>query len=279
MARARVFFPRGVAVLGVTIALLMAGLTAQSKPNRRPGETFYYFVFSNPVAGQEVKFNEWYSQQHQLDVVSIPGFVSTQRFQFNDVPLYRDADVKLPKYLVVYQIVTDDLDAVFGEVSRRLRTKETVIDPSFDGSTSVSYVYRALGPWIKGVGGEGVGAKPGPKTLYYHLVFTPFVERKEEEFNRIYTEHHAPELAAIPGFTGAQRLVMARPDTARLKGTKYAALFTVETSDFAATKRGTAVRGTANPGQDFANTRGYTYRAITPEVSGDAVRASRATKK
>jgi hypothetical protein len=137
-------------------------------------------------------------------------------------------------------------------------------------------VYRAFRPFVKGVGGEAPGAKPGKKELYYHIVFTPFVEGKEDQFNDIYDRHHAPELASIPGFTGAQRMIMARPDTAKIKGTKYLALFTVETSDLAAVKEGTTVRGTPNPGQDGAGTRGYTFRAFAPAIQGDKVRADRA---
>jgi hypothetical protein len=254
----------------VTFALATAPLGAATP------ETYYYFVFSNPVAGQEAQYNKWYNEQHQVDVVAVPGFVTAQRFVMNDLPLYRQADVQLPKYLVVYKIVTDDLEAVFKEVSRRLQTKETKIDPSFDITTTVGYVYRAFRPFVNGVGGEAPGAKPGKKELYYHIVFTPFVEGKEDEFNAIYDKYHAPELASIPGFTGAQRMVMARPDTARIKGTKYLALFTVETSDLAAVKEGTKAPVTPNPGQDVRATRGYTFRAFAPAIQGDSVRADRA---
>ena len=158
--------------LAAVSALATAALRAATP------ETYYYFVFSNPVAGQETQYNTWYNEQHQLDVVAVPGFVSAQRFVMNDRPLYRMAELQLPKYLVVYKIVTDDLEAVFKEVSRRLQTHETKMDPSFDGATSVGYVYRALGPLVKGVGGEAPGAKPGTKELYYHIVFPPFVEGK-----------------------------------------------------------------------------------------------------
>jgi hypothetical protein len=258
--------------IGLALALAAAALAAATP------ETYYFFVFSNPVAGQEARYNRWYNEQHQLDVVAVPGFVTAHRFVMNDLPLYRRADVELPKYLVVYKIVTDDLDAVFKEVSRRLQTGETKMDPSFDRATSVGYTYRAFRPFVKGVGGEPRSARPGKRELYYHVVFTPFVEGKEDEFNTIYDKHHAPELASIPGFTGAQRMILARPDTASIKGTKYLALFTVETSDLAAVKEGTSAPVTPNPGQDRVGTRGYTFRAIAPEVHGDAVRADRAAK-
>ena len=261
-----------LALVGLALVSRVAALAAATP------ETYYFFVFSNPVAGQDARYNKWYNEQHQLDVVSIPGFVTAQRFVMNELPLYRRADLELPKYLVVYKIVTDDLEGVFKEVSRRLQTGETKMDPSFDRTTSVSYTYRAFRPPVKGVGGDPRAARPGKKELYYHIVFTPFVEGKEDEFNTIYDKYHAPELAAIPGFTGAQRMVLARPDTASIKGTKYLALFTVETSDLAAVKEGTNSPVTPNPGQDRVGTRGYTFRAIAPAVQGDTVRADRAAR-
>ena len=44
------------------------------------------------------------------------------------------AELQLPKYLVVYKIVTNDLEAVFKEVSRRLQTNETRWTPLLTGS-------------------------------------------------------------------------------------------------------------------------------------------------
>ena len=259
-------------LIGLTVVMAAVALAAATP------DTYYFFVFSNPVAGQEARYNQWYNEQHQLDVVSIPGFVTAQRFVMNDLPLYRRADVELPKYLVVYTIVSDDLEGVFKEVSRRLQTGETKMDPSFDRATSVGYTYRAFRPFVKGAGGEPRNARPGKKELYYHIVFTPFVNGKEDEFNAIYDKYHAPELASIPGFTGAQRMILARPDTASIRGTNYLALFTVETSDLAAVKEGTNTPVTPNPSQDRVGTRGYTFRAIAPAVHGDTVRAARAAK-
>jgi hypothetical protein len=240
-------------------------------------ETYYFFVFSNPVAGHEDEYNKWYDHQHALDVVAIPGFVSAQRFVKNELPLYRIVDLQVPKYLIIYKIVTDDVEAVFREVNRRLQTGETVISPTFDRTTSVSYVYRPFRPEIKGVGGEPEKAKPGAKNLYVQVVFTAMVEGKESEFNRFYDDHHAPELAAIPGFVSAQRMILARATNASIPATKYLALFRVETSDLAAVK-GLASRPgfTSSPAFDTKATRGYTFRAIGPLIEGDRVRTARA---
>jgi hypothetical protein len=205
--------------------------------------TYVYFVFANPVEGQEPRFNQWYDQQHLRDVVAVPGFKSARRYVLNDLPLYKEMDVRLPKYLAAYTIETDDLEGVFKEVSRRLKTGETKIDPAFDGKS---------------------------------YVFTPFNEGKEAQFNDIYDRFHAPELAANRGFTGAQRMVTARQEPERIASTKYLALFHVETSDLAAVKKVAVMGGTPNPGQDYKATRGYTYREIGPLLQGDQVRAERA---
>jgi hypothetical protein len=258
--------------LAVILGLLLASAAMCSAAT----ETYYFFVFSNPVAGHEDEYNKWYNEQHALDVVAIPGFVTAQRFVKNDLPLYRMVDLQVPKYLIIYKVVTNDVEAVFAEVNRRLKTGETVISPTFDSKTSVSYVYKPFRPETRGVGGEPPGAKSGPKQTYYQVVFTAMVEGKENEFNLFYDNHHAPELAAIPGFVSAQRMILARPSTASIPATKYLALFKVETSDLAAVKQAATKPGTTSPAFDTQATRGYTFRAIGPVIEGDKVRAARA---
>ncbi len=259
---------------------LAIGLLAAAVVGSAATETYYFFVFSNPVPGHEDEYNQWYDHQHAQDVVAIPGFVTAQRFVKNNLPLYRMVDLQVPKYLIIYKIVTADVEAVFNEVNRRLETGETVISPTFDRKTSVSYVYKPFRPEIQGVGGEPMGARPGPKQTYYQVVFTAMVEGREPEFNLFYDNHHAPELAAIPGFVSAQRMILARPATASIPATKYLALFKVVTSDLAAVKEIAAGPGfTKSPAFDTQATRGYTFRATGPVVEGDQVRAARARGK
>src|SRR5215469_10392858 len=205
--------------LSVAVILLLGAAAAIAGTS----DTYYFFVFSNPVAGHEDEYNKWYDHQHAPDVVAVPGFVTAQRYVKNDLPLYRMVELQVPKYLIIYKIVTSDIEAVMTEVNRRLQTKETVIDPTFDRTTSVSYVYKVFRPEIKGVGGEPSGAKAGHKQTYVQVVFTAMVEGREDEFNAFYDQHHAPELAAIPGFMTAQRMILARPTNASIPATKYLA--------------------------------------------------------
>ena len=43
-----------------------------------------FVILSNPVAGREDEFNEWYTKQHLDDVLKVPGFVAAQRFTAQD---------------------------------------------------------------------------------------------------------------------------------------------------------------------------------------------------
>ena len=222
-------------------------------------------------------------RQHAADVVSIPGFVTAQRYVQNDLPFFKVIDVNLPKYLIVYKIVSSDVESVFTEVERRLKTGETYLSPTYDRKNSQSYVYRTLGPALKGPGGDAPGAKSGPKQDYIQVVFSAMTPGADEkEFNAFYDQHHAREVVAIPGFIQAQRTVLARPTTAAIQPTKYFALYWIETSDPGALKQAaTAAQGTftSSPSFDAKATRGYTYRAIGPQWDGDQVRAERAKSR
>ena len=180
------------------IVLLLAAIVAARAHAATP-QTYYFYVFSNPVAGHEDEYNKWYDQRHAADVVSIPGFVSAQRYVKSDTPFFRVVDVQVPQYLIIYKMVTADVEAVFAEVERRLKSGETYMSPAhYDRKTSQNYVYKPLGPELTGPGGEPRSAKPGSKQDYIQLVFAAMVEGKEAEFNVFYNQHHAPEVVAIP---------------------------------------------------------------------------------
>jgi hypothetical protein len=263
-------------------AILLLALSAGVSASAGTSQTYYFLVFSNPVQGHEDEYNKWYDQQHAADVVSIPGFVTAQRYMQSEVPFFRVVDVQVPKYLIVYKIVTGDVEAVFAEVDRRLKTGETYLSPTFDRKTSVSYVYQPIGPELKGPGGDAPGAKSAPVRDYAQVVFTAMTEGKESEFNVFYNTHHAPEVVAIPGFVRAQRMMLARTTAASIPPTKYLAMYWIKTSDPLALKQAAASAQSAfttSPAFDTKATRGYTFRAIGPLLEGEKVRAARAKSK
>jgi hypothetical protein len=172
------------------------------------------------------------------------------------------------------------VESGFAEVERRLKTGETYLSPVYDRANSQNYVYRSLGPAFGGPAGDAPGARSGPRQDYLQVVFSAMTPgAREKDFNDFYDQHHAREVVGIPGFLAAQRGVLARPTTASIAPTKYAALYWIETSDPVALKRAATTAQatfTASPTFDAKATRGYTYPAIGQEWNGDYVRAERA---
>ena len=240
-------------------------------------ETYYLLVFSNPVAGMEDEYNRWYSRLHQKDVVSVPGFVTAQRFVISDIQL-RDSK-PLPKYLVMYKIVTDDLPSVYAEVNRRLDTGVTVMSPSFDKATSVGLTYRAIRPMIYHKN-NSPGAPKDNSQVYYQLVFSDPTGGQEEKYNSWYDQQHEPDVVSAPGFAEAQRFVLSDTQLSNKETlTKYLVMYKIVSDDVAARfadfKR---LAPTMPMSPAMGKSYGYTYKALEPIVAGDQVRAERARK-
>jgi len=60
-------------------------------------------VFSNPVAGREDEYDDWYSHRHLGDVLPLPGFRSAQRFK-----LAQNEPAAPWKCLAIYEFEADD---------------------------------------------------------------------------------------------------------------------------------------------------------------------------
>ena len=58
------------------------GLRQPASGNHR----YVYVVFSNPLPGREVEFNNWYLNIHLGDLVQLDGFTGVQRFRLEVVP-------------------------------------------------------------------------------------------------------------------------------------------------------------------------------------------------
>ncbi len=88
--------------------------------------THCLIVHSSPVAGREAEYNAWYNEQHIPDVLRVPGFVAAQRFK-----LPEEAD-KPPRYVALYEMQTDDPDALTAELGRLAGTPEMVMSDAMD---------------------------------------------------------------------------------------------------------------------------------------------------
>lgn len=79
-----------------------------------------FIVYTNAMEGQDEAYNEWYTNRHLIDVLTIPGVVAAQRFALSDK---QRLDPPFPwNYAAIYEIETDDLDAVIGPLKEWIGT-------------------------------------------------------------------------------------------------------------------------------------------------------------
>jgi hypothetical protein len=68
-------------------------------------------VFTDPVEGREDEYNLWYSEQHIHDLLKIPAVTRAVRYEVQpQVGEVHDGITQ--RYLAIYEIETDDLNAV-----------------------------------------------------------------------------------------------------------------------------------------------------------------------
>jgi hypothetical protein len=75
-------------------------------------ETGVLLVWSSPVSDDEsAAYDSWYEQRHLPDVVSLPGFVSAERFEVVD---HARCAESATRRLAVYRISAPDLNEALG---------------------------------------------------------------------------------------------------------------------------------------------------------------------
>lgn len=101
----------------------------------------HLLAFTNPAPGREAEFNRWYDEQHVPDLLAVPGFLSAQRFHLTDA-----AGEGNPgwSYLALYEIESDDPDALMAEVRARLGTGAMPISDALDSTTPKGLLARAI---------------------------------------------------------------------------------------------------------------------------------------
>jgi hypothetical protein len=90
-------------------------------------------VLTNPKEGRDADFNKFYDEQHLGDVLSVPGFVSAERFKL------AHGDGRW-SYMTLYEIETDDVPAMMKETHRRIQSGEMPIGDASD----LSQLYTAV---------------------------------------------------------------------------------------------------------------------------------------
>jgi hypothetical protein len=81
-------------------------------PSPIPGTQQHLFMaFTNPAAGREAEFNEWYDTYHVPEILaSMPGFQAARRYMLHAEQ--RRAQSPPWRYLTMYQLVGDDIEAI-----------------------------------------------------------------------------------------------------------------------------------------------------------------------
>lgn len=85
-------------------------------------------VLTNPVAGRDAEYNDWYNKVHLRDVTAVPGYRSAQRFRLAN-PMGFDHQWQ---YLALYEVETDDPDTALKDLFSRQNTELMHISEALD---------------------------------------------------------------------------------------------------------------------------------------------------
>ena len=61
-------------------------------------------IESNSVAGRDDEYNDWHSNEHLADLLSIPGFEAPQRFILSPEKRFPDSPDHPYRYLALYEL-------------------------------------------------------------------------------------------------------------------------------------------------------------------------------
>ena len=101
---------------------------------------YQYVVMTNAVEGREDEYNEWYTNTHLREVLEIPGFKSAVRYKVVQRP--KAAFKPAQRYLALYEMETDNVEATLAELSRRSGAGELATSTALDRSTTTAVLYE-----------------------------------------------------------------------------------------------------------------------------------------
>jgi len=104
--------------------------------------TQYFMVLTDPVEGQDDAYNDWYDNRHLADVLAVDGFVSAQRFRLSHQK--SPEGVASSRYLAIYEMETDDIDATLAALLSRLGTPVMPVSGALDTQRLTMFAATAL---------------------------------------------------------------------------------------------------------------------------------------
>jgi len=99
-------------------------------------------VLSNPSEGSEDAYNDWYTNTHLDEVVSIPGFVSAQRYKLTDAQI-AGFPASEHTYLAIYEVEGDPADA-FDQLVDELQSGRMALPDSIEQATISPWSFEAI---------------------------------------------------------------------------------------------------------------------------------------
>ncbi len=102
-----------------------------------------FIVFTNPTAGKEQEFDDWYMNTHMPDVMKVPGFVSGQRFTWGHAQAKQYAETW--QYMTILDIETDDLQGTLNNLISRAGTPEMHMSDSLSNHR-IAYAFTPATP-------------------------------------------------------------------------------------------------------------------------------------
>jgi hypothetical protein len=102
---------------------------------------FKFIVFTEPVPGREDEYNDWYTNRHLADVLSVEGFVAAQRFKIADVTLNSQP---ASRYMSIYEIESDDPQAVLDRLVANSASGDLVMSEALDTAGAKTILYAPI---------------------------------------------------------------------------------------------------------------------------------------
>ena len=103
---------------------------------------FKYVVFTEPKAGQDDAYNDWYDNHHLGDVLKVEGFVAAQRFRIVEL----DSNSQpASRYMAIYEIEADDAQTVLDRMVTVANSGGMVITDALDRDSAKTILYQPIG--------------------------------------------------------------------------------------------------------------------------------------
>jgi hypothetical protein len=99
-------------------------------------------VLSNPSEGSDDAYNDWYTNTHLDEVVSIPGFVSARRYKVTDAQIDGFPE-SAHTYLAIYEIEGDPADA-FEQLVDELQSGRMELPAAIEQATISPWSFEAI---------------------------------------------------------------------------------------------------------------------------------------